>query len=111
MKLDIMNLIDDKGFTLLHKAASQNSYALMAFLLKFFQDNLTHQFQLSVDKPKISESAIKEKVKQILKEYIDLKTENNEGFTALHFAAFFGSIQMIKLLVLKYGADIHAKNT
>lgn len=39
-----------------------------------------------------------------------MKSKNDEGFTALHYAAFSGNVKMIKMLVHRCKADIHAKN-
>lgn len=54
-----------------------------------------------------------EKVKNIIHEkqmkaWINYRTDD-DGFTALHFASFRGSIALINLL-LQYGADINVKN-
>ena len=40
-----------------------------------------------------------------LKDWINKETEGEEGFIALHFAAFNGSIEMVKELVSR-GGDI-----
>lgn len=48
-------------------------------------------------------------VKSALKAYIDLPGKNSEGFTALHFAAFHGNVNILKCLV-KNGANIFCKN-
>eukprot|EP00349_Pseudokeronopsis_sp_Brazil_P002566 CAMPEP_0202959490 /NCGR_PEP_ID=MMETSP1396-20130829/3674_1 /ASSEMBLY_ACC=CAM_ASM_000872 /TAXON_ID= /ORGANISM="Pseudokeronopsis sp., Strain Brazil" /LENGTH=48 /DNA_ID= /DNA_START= /DNA_END= /DNA_ORIENTATION= len=46
---------------------------------------------------------------ETLKEWINQHSKGDEGFTALHFASFHGNMKNIRLL-LKYGANIHAKN-
>jgi palmitoyltransferase ZDHHC13/17 len=40
---------------------------------------------------------------------MNLRSIGEEGFTALHFAAFYGNIQLIELL-LKHGANMYALN-
>ena len=44
-----------------------------------------------------------------LKEWINLTSRGEEGFTALHYASFHGNIKILKLLT-KYGANINVKN-
>jgi len=41
--------------------------------------------------------------------WINLPSKGEEGFTALHFAAFHGNMNLIKYLI-NLGADITAKN-
>lgn len=52
---------------------------------------------------------IKSKVRDTLKQWVNLPSRGDEGFFALHFASFHGNVKLIKLLV-KCGANIHAKN-
>jgi ankyrin repeat protein len=51
----------------------------------------------------------KELNKEALKQWINLPSKGEEGFTALHFAAFHGNMNLIRNLV-SLGADIYAKN-
>ena len=44
-----------------------------------------------------------------LTEWINLQTQGNEKLTVVHFAAFRGNIDMLRLLI-KHGANIRAKN-
>lgn len=48
-----------------------------------------------------------EKRKDRLKTWINTISKGDDGFTALHFAAFHGNMAMVKLLI-KYGADVKA---
>ncbi len=43
-----------------------------------------------------------------LRDWVNQKTDR--GYTALHFAAFHGNIEMIRYLVETLKADIHLKN-
>ena len=45
----------------------------------------------------------------MLKTWINQSSRGDDGFTALHFAAFHGNISLIRLLV-RHGADVHAIN-
>ena len=44
-----------------------------------------------------------------LREWINRRTEGEEGFTALHFAAFHGNLTIVRYL-MDLGGDIHVKN-
>ena len=48
-------------------------------------------------------------MEKCIRDYINTPTKGDEGFAPLHFASFHGNVKMIKLLV-KYGADVFAKN-
>lgn len=50
-----------------------------------------------------------EERKRLLKDWINLHSKGEEGFTALHFASFHGNLKTISLLI-KHGASIYAKN-
>ncbi len=47
--------------------------------------------------------------KSILKDWINQHSKGEEGFTALHFAAFHGNMKTIRLL-MENGANVYAKN-
>lgn len=44
-----------------------------------------------------------------LKDWVNLLTKNKQGFSALHFAAFRGDLNMVKYL-LAHEADSHVLN-
>lgn len=106
---DIVTLKDDKGLTLLLKAASQNYFILVDFLVNYGIKKLykLHKSKIATRDDKVF---MRNKVKQIIKVWINVPAENNQGFTALHYASFFGNPKMIKLLI-QHGADIHSTNT
>ena len=43
-----------------------------------------------------------------LRDWANMKT--NKGFTALHFASYFGNIEIVELLMYKLDADYKIKN-
>ena len=45
----------------------------------------------------------------MLIDWINMPSQGEEGFTALHFASFHGNMSLIHLL-MSQGADVHAKN-
>jgi palmitoyltransferase ZDHHC13/17 len=47
--------------------------------------------------------------KEYLKKWIDTQARDDDSFTALHFASFFGNLYLIQLL-LKHGANPLATN-
>jgi hypothetical protein len=49
------------------------------------------------------------KVQEQVSSWVNQSSLSEEGFTALHFASFYGNIRMIRLLVAN-GANIYAVN-
>ena len=80
---EVLQLIDNLGFTILIKVASLNIYEECLEILDIIINNFTKYEFIS---------------------YINQK--NITGFTALHYACYNGNIKLIKLLV-NYGADIN----
>ncbi|KRX03078.1 Ankyrin repeat-containing domain [Pseudocohnilembus persalinus] len=98
MEIDIVKLVDIKGYSLIHKCClNSNKELLMIFL------NYAKQYQLSKQKEQN-----KDKVMLVIRDWLNLK-EIQEGFTALHLASFKGSLKTIQLLV-ENGADIYLKS-
>ena len=58
---------------------------------------------------RLTQERLKEQRKHNLKRWINGHSRGDDGFTALHFAAFHGNMSLIKLLV-KHGADVNAYN-
>lgn len=108
-----MNIFDEKGFSLLHKSASQNSYKLVEFFLNYIRKSLVKYLKVKqqADKNGSGEdvNSIKQKVKETARLWIDRQTDNSDGFTALHYASFHGNVKALNLLV-KSGANIFARN-
>jgi ankyrin repeat protein len=52
---------------------------------------------------------VRRTVKDRMRLYVNRRTNNEEGFTALHYASFHGNANIIDLL-MKHGADMHLKN-
>ncbi|CDW75651.1 dhhc zinc finger domain containing protein [Stylonychia lemnae] len=83
----IIDLVDARGYTLLHMICFKNIEDLIYPLMEKVQQIYT-QTQIKL--------------------WINYKTEE-DGFTALHFGSFRGNINIIKLL-LENGADMHMRN-
>jgi palmitoyltransferase len=83
----LAEIIDERGYTLLHEACFQNYELCATFLVKHAATILTSQ---------------------ALADWINLKT-TADGFTGLHFASFKGNTNVCDIL-LKYGADMQLKN-
>lgn len=58
---------------------------------------------------RLTQERLHEQRKHNLKRWINGHSRGDDGFTALHFAAFHGNMTLIKLLV-KHGADVNAYN-
>ena len=54
-------------------------------------------------------SQLREKKKTSLKIFLNERSRGDDGFTALHFAAFHGNMDLIRLLV-NNGANIYEVN-
>jgi len=85
--IKVNEIIDPRGYTLLHEACFNNNEQIVEALIKHAKETLTTQ-QLS--------------------DWINHKTKV-DGFTSLHFTSFKGNPQLSELL-LTYGADINAVN-
>jgi ankyrin repeat protein len=62
-----------------------------------------------IDLDYASAEAIKKRVRDTIREWVNLPSRGEEGFYPLHFASFHGNVKLIKLLV-KCGANAFAKN-
>ena len=94
-----MDIFDLTGHSPLHFAAYKNHEASLEVLIDFV---------LGRRKPSMS---VEEKLERLekLKQWVNLKSKGEEGFTALHFASFHGNMKMIKILT-NYGANVHVRN-
>ena len=73
----IQQLVDGRGYTLLHEAAFQDCEQIMKSLVKLAKDTMTTQQ---------------------MHDWINHKT-NDDGFAALHFTSFKGNPDMSELLI------------
>eukprot|EP00347_Sterkiella_histriomuscorum_P002633 403367392 len=117
--LEIVNLFDENGQTVLHAASYYNSFKIFEYLISFFRVrlalylkqklfekyNLPSQHVLDED----TAEQIKNKVRNAIKEWINIPSRSDEGVYPIHFAAFHGNPRMIKLMV-KIGADITVRS-
>ena len=91
----IDQIINDEGYTLLHICAFKNK-------LRSFNQILLSANQIFSHKES-------EEKRKILKEWANAKTSGDE-FSALHYAAFRGNIDICKTLI-ELGADKNVKNS
>lgn len=63
----------------------------------------------SIELDQFSAEKIKKRVRDTIREWVNIPSKGEEGFCALHFAAFHGNIKLIKLFV-RNGANVNAKN-
>ena len=86
-KLDLMSIRDEKGYSLLHLAA-----------FKRFSNDF-EQIIVSY----VRQQAEGDSRERII-DYVNAYTDNDDGYTALHFAAYYGNFVGIKFLISE-GAD------
>ncbi len=85
--VSMLTMFDKKGYSLMHMVCFKNDEE-SAF--------------------KLMERAYQTYNEAQIKEWLNTKTLD-DGFTALHFASFRGNLTIAQLL-LKYGADVYARN-
>lgn len=98
-----VNLKDRSGTTALYRAASQgNENNFVLFKTENFQNSVTFVLSLArIDH--------KDVVQLLLKNGADVNVKNNEQWTPLHAASYFGYLDVVQLL-LDRRADVNAKN-
>ena len=87
LNVPLIDLVDDRGYTILHQACFKNEQAICETILQKAKETI-NESQISA--------------------WINAKT-TEDGFTALHFCSFRGNINLAKLL-LDLGASIYARN-
>lgn len=120
--LDIVNLFDNNGLTLLHRAVSINSMEFTRYIIRFIKRQLVQFYKAKKiirEKQKLKftkDENIEGSRAQIVKEanekvqtWVNVDTKNSEGMTALLYSAYHGNVQMIEILI-RNGADIWAKS-
>ena len=99
---DITKMLDTSGMTPIHYAASQNIIEAIEMLclhvLRFGDGN---RYQRSSENDRFKRA--------YLKDWVNSPTRCDDHFTPMHYAAFFGNLQMIELL-MRHGGDPHVQN-
>ena len=115
-KFDLMKIYDKSGYTPIHYAAYKNIEKACEILVSFVlsedeEENAALLNGGSGDTGDLRHAIEKnKKTKQhALKNWINTHSRGDDGFTALHFAAFHGNMSLIRLLVA-HGANIRAQN-
>lgn len=93
--LEIWEIQNDGGITLLHQAAIKNQPVIFRKLLK-------------LAKEKIENGGNKYQNKNIIQNWVNKQT-HDESFTAIHYASFNGNIEICQMLI-EEGADKHVQN-
>jgi ankyrin repeat protein len=93
---------DEAGFTLLQLAANKNSDKILIMLCNYILRNQSSQIDDKTD-TKPNEAQLK------LTHWINSRGGTSDGFTALHYSAFYGNLRSIKYLI-EHGADISIVN-
>ena len=105
-KIDITRLYNSSGFTPIHLAAykgqNQTIQIMIDFVLGISRDKEGNEIQ-SIQDEKLKTQ------RKVLRTWINLQTQGEDSFTALHFASFHGNLSLIRMLI-KHGADIFMTN-
>ena len=99
------DMADSSGDTALIKAAAKGHLSVVKFLVEQGADMNT---PLMTPLMTASVSGHQEVVRYLLEQGADRDKANNGGWTALHFAAIFGYLE-IALLIMSYGANLNAR--
>ena len=118
--LKIVEITDESGHTLIHRAAYDNTYRISEYLITFYKQRLSARMREKeakrsgndLDPNDLNQETlnnIKREVRKMVSVWINTPSKSDEGFFPLHFASFHGNVKLIKLLV-KNGANIWVKN-
>lgn len=124
-KFNVTQIFDKSGYTPLHYAAYKNIEKACEILVDFILSGGTED--LETDGSMVSNTRVainggsgethdqrslartREARMKTLKTWVNGHSRGDDGFTALHFAAFHGNMSLVRLFV-KNGADVHAQN-
>ena len=114
-KFDLMKIYDKSGYTPIHYASYKNIEKACEILIQFvLSDNedeanaaLLNGGSGDTGDLRHAREKMRKQREQALKNWINTHSRGDDGFTALHFAAFHGNMALIRLLVA-HGANIRA---
>ena len=115
-KFDIVSIHDKSGYTPLMYAAYKNHERACEILIDFVLRDEDIKGQPNnggsgeTGDPRVMQERQRETRREHLKLWLNQHSKGDDGFSALHFAAFHGNISMIRLLV-KHGANVFAVNS
>ena len=98
--LDIAELRDDKKNSVLHNAAFGNHLQIVKIFLEHIKKVYDGEYWNN-------NSVYKKPVKQAIQAFVN--DGNSQGFTCLHYAAYRGNMEMIKLFE-SLGGNLNATN-
>jgi ankyrin repeat protein len=108
-----INSTDSDGITVLHIAAFSNNVEVMKFILREPNVNINSKTFDSKATPLLyaAENGGFEALKYLIEQGADLRTSNNEGFTALMLAVTSNSIECVDELLKHENCDVNAQNS
>lgn len=114
--LNVTQALNDMGFSPLHFAAYKSQVrvceVLIDFILNIYEPAGNGQELVLLEYGKMTEKVQRAKKlhrRRFLRDWINMHTQGDDSFTALHFASFHGNLKLIRLLI-KHGADLYAEN-
>lgn len=114
-KFNVLNIFDKSGYSPLHYAAYKNIEKACQILIDFILlDDFLKKPQMNGGSGETGDREImakkrKDERRRVLKNWVNMHSRGDDGFTPLHFAAFHGNMNLIRLLV-QHGADVNAQN-
>ena len=114
-KFNVKKIYDKSGYSPIHYAAYKNIKKACEIIIEFIlQDDKDQSGQImggsgETVNQQVNLSQLREKKKTSLKIFLNERSRGDDGFTALHFAAFHGNMDLIRLLV-NNGANIYEVN-
>ena len=111
LAIELPSLFDmaDGGKSLLHKCTHVKSVIILERLIGFYRESYMKVMQERKDQHSINEIAVRRRVRKNISDWINEKTQDDNRFTAMHFAAYNGEPALIRALH-KFGADLELKN-
>lgn len=110
-RFNVQSIFDKSGYSPIHYAAYKNIEKAVEILINFalFDQHDSRSAPLGEEAPEVRAKREKARKmrKQQLRSWVNTHSRGDDGFTALHFAAFHGNMSLIRLLV-RNGANVNA---
>lgn len=109
VKLPLMYDMTDTGKNVIHKCAQVKSFLILEEVIEFYRKNALLYLYEENKTTKEDERENRKKVKQEIVDWVNARTDCNNGFSPIHFACYHGDADVMRMLV-KYGAKLNVVN-